>query len=243
MAVFDDLVQLPLCISLLFTILNLVYEEVLLYLVAIRVEHHAVARQTVPACAPRLLVVCLQRLWQFLVDHQPHVRLVDPHAERDGCGDDVHLVAYEAFLVPTTRHGIHPRVVRQSLESFVSKPVRQILGVLARKAVYDGGLASALSQQPHKLLVRPTLRTHLVLEIRPVETGDELLRSIQPELGDYVAAYSFRRSRCQRDEGNVRKTLPQIPQRPVVRSKVMPPLRYAMCLIYRHKAHFQRAQK
>ena len=63
-----------------------------------RVEQHATRRLPVAPCAPRLLEIILQRAGNVGVDHQPDVRLVDPHAEGVGRRDRAQFAADEALL-------------------------------------------------------------------------------------------------------------------------------------------------
>jgi hypothetical protein len=45
-----------------------------------------------------LLVICLQAARQRHVDHRANVRLVDTHAERDGCHHHLDLAVQELLL-------------------------------------------------------------------------------------------------------------------------------------------------
>ena len=56
--------------------------------VVLRVEQHAARRLAVASGAARLLEIVFQRSGDVGMDDQPHVRLVDPHAEGVGRRDD-----------------------------------------------------------------------------------------------------------------------------------------------------------
>ena len=61
-------------------------------------QEHAARRLPVAPGATRLLVVGLGRARQLVVHDQPHVALVDAHAERVGRHHDAHLVAHPGVL-------------------------------------------------------------------------------------------------------------------------------------------------
>ena len=64
---------------------------------------NAVRRLPVSPRAPRLLVVVRQRLRDLEVDHEPDVRLVDPHAEGDRRHDDPQTVVRPAVCHPRAK--------------------------------------------------------------------------------------------------------------------------------------------
>ena len=177
------------------------------------------------------------------MNHKTHIRLVNAHPECDGRHDNIRLVAYETFLIPAPCLAVHPRMVRQRPEALVSQPVRQFLCILAREAVDDCRLALALSQQLHKLVKCTLLRPHLIPEVRTIEARYELLRLLQAELRNDVVAHSLSSRRSQRDERHGWHAAPHVAQRPIIRTEVVTPLRYAVRLIHRHKTNIQRPQK
>jgi len=59
---------------------DLVDEELVRVAVLVGEKDHAPGRQPVAPGAAGLLVIGLQRSGQVVMRHQPHVRLVDPHA-------------------------------------------------------------------------------------------------------------------------------------------------------------------
>ena len=63
-----------------------------------RIEEHATRRVAITPGAARLLKIILQRTRYVGVDDQPHVRLVDPHAEGVGGCDRAQLAGNEAAL-------------------------------------------------------------------------------------------------------------------------------------------------
>ena len=61
--------------------------------------HPGVCRQTISTCAAGFLIVGFQRLRQVQVRNETHVRLVDAHAERNGCHHDQAFLIKKALLV------------------------------------------------------------------------------------------------------------------------------------------------
>ena len=130
-AELDHAFQLVLRVAPLGLVFDPVDEEVLLPLVAVGVEQHALAGQAVAPGAARLLIVAFERLGQVVVHDQPHVGLVDAHAEGDGCHDDERVVADELFLRLAAQRGVQPGVVGQCGQAHRRQAGRDVLGRLA----------------------------------------------------------------------------------------------------------------
>ena len=64
-----------------------------------RSDQHALGLEAVAAGAAGFLLVVLERLRRAGVDHEPHVRSIDAHAERHRRDDDVDLFVEERILV------------------------------------------------------------------------------------------------------------------------------------------------
>src|SRR5208283_3932667 len=62
------------------------------------VQEEAFGRFPVPACPSGFLVIGFEGLGEIVVDHEAYIRLVDPHAERDGRTDDLHGVFKKSVL-------------------------------------------------------------------------------------------------------------------------------------------------
>ena len=150
------------------------------------VRHPSVGRQSVTAGAARLLVVGLDALREVEVGDEPHVRLVDPHPERDGGDDDHRVFAHERVLVEPALVRAHARVVGEGVESPVPEPLRGLLDLAARQAVDDARVAAVLGVEEAQELLAPIALGHDgVADVRPVEAADEHARIPEPEaLGD-----------------------------------------------------------
>ena len=114
------------------------YEILMGEAVAERVQQHALGGLAVAARAARLLVVRLQRARHGVVHHQPHVRLVDAHAERVGGHDHPGLLLHEGLLHLAPVVVVQAGVVRQRPDALASQHAGDALHRLARGRVDDG---------------------------------------------------------------------------------------------------------
>ena len=96
-----------------------------------------------------------------------------------------------------------------------------------------------LVQLPLDVVLRP----HGVAQVRAVEARHEHLGALEVELLHDVPPHPLRRRRRQRQQRRLRKQLAELPQVPVVRPELVPPLRDAVCLVDGDQAHPQPAQE
>ena len=102
-----------------------------------RIEKNAARRVAVAPGAAGFLQVILQRARDVGVDHQPHVRLVDPHAEGVGGRDRAQLAADEAPLHLLLRLRRQARVETVRGDPLQLQVLRDVLALLPRGAVDD----------------------------------------------------------------------------------------------------------
>src|SRR3990170_7023067 len=67
--------------------------------VPVAVEKHAIAPQSIPACASCFLVVGFKVFWEVMMYHKTDVGFVDAHPESDSGDKYLHIVFYELILV------------------------------------------------------------------------------------------------------------------------------------------------
>ena len=111
-----------------------------------RVEQHAAGRGPIASGAARFLQVVLQGAGNVGVDHQPHVRLVDAHAEGVG-GDDHPRAAIDEPLLDgllDLRRQAGMEVVRGDL--LVAEELGDVLASPAGRAVDDGAAGGVRRQ-------------------------------------------------------------------------------------------------
>ncbi len=195
-------------------------------------------RIAVAAGAAGLLVVALDRLRQVQVGHEAHVGLVDAHAEGDRGHDHDPVLAQEAGLVRGARGGVHARVVAHRVDALLHQEGRGLLHGGPREAVDDAGVPLVLGpDQLQQLLERVVLRGDPVLDVRPVEAGDEVPGLVEAEPGGDLGVRGRGGRRGQRDPRHLRPPLVQHRQGEVVRPEVVAPLGDAVRLVDREERH------
>src|SRR6185312_3367200 len=62
-------------------------------------QEHAFTWQSVPACAPGLLIIALQIFWEIVMHYKANVWFVDAHPKCNCRGDHPNVVAQERILI------------------------------------------------------------------------------------------------------------------------------------------------
>jgi hypothetical protein len=117
------------------------------------------------------------------VQHPAHIRLVDPHAERDRRRDDAGLAVEERRHRLTAFARGKPGVVERHLLARRGERVMRRLRARPRRRVHDPG-AGEFARRAHKLalLVRERAYVaHRQVDVRPVEVADHDLGIAQAE--------------------------------------------------------------
>ena len=191
-------------------------------------------RQAVAAGTAGLLVVALHRLRQVEVGDEPDVGLVDAHPERDG--RDHHDARPRAGTAPgcaarTCRS--RPAWYGSAGDAVVDQELRGLLDRVPRQAVDDAGVAGVLgAQQVEQLVARLVLGHDAVLDVGPVEAGDEVPWRRRAAAGAAISArVCVGGGGGQRDPGDLGPALVQHRQLQVVGPEVVPPLRHAVRLV------------
>ncbi len=133
--------------------------------------------------------------------------------------------------------GVETRVVRQRVDALRAQVLRRLLDALAAQRVDDArGALGLRADEREQLLARLDLRVDAVLDVRPVEARDEVLRVGQPQaLGD-LAVRRVGRGRGERDARDAGELLAEIAEREVVGAEVVAPLRHAVRFVDRDDA-------
>ena len=206
-----------------------------------RVEQHAASRLPVTSGPPSLLEVVLQRSGNVGVDNQPHVRLVDPHAEGVGGRDDPQLALDEALLHALLDLGrqLGMEVIRRDV--LLLEEFRHLLGLPARRAVDDGATGHVRRKIRHQYLVKVSEllaaggryhREFQVLALSAAVEDRQLDAELVAEMGRNVL-HHFRLRGCGEAEHRRNRTLSRLladeaPHVAVVGPEVVPPLRQAV---------------
>ncbi len=120
-------------------------------------QQQAIGPQPVASRPADLLIVVLEALRQVVMEHEPHVRFVDPHAEGDCGDDDRDLVAREKLLIAAAGSVIQARVVRQGRPAVRLQAGGQLIYPAPRAAVDNAGLIAMRFEEGQRLCqaVRP----------------------------------------------------------------------------------------
>ena len=96
-----------------------------------RIERHTEAFTTVTAGTPGLLIIAFERLGHVIVNHKPHIGLVDAHAKGYGGHNHVDLFKQKRILVGTAGSRIHAGMIGQRLDVVDPEHLGQFLDSLA----------------------------------------------------------------------------------------------------------------
>jgi hypothetical protein len=148
-----------------------------------------------------------------VVHDQSHVGLVDAHAERVGRHDRAHVLVHERVLHLVPARVVQPRVVGDRGDLGALQHRVDALDRLARGRV-DDRLPVVARQRVGERLVLLAIalhRHHVVVQVRPIEAGDDGLGALQAELRHDVAPHLGRRRRGERDRDRVAQRLAHPP--------------------------------
>src|SRR4051812_5208944 len=93
-----------------------------------------------------LLVVAVYRFADGVVDHESHVWLVDPHAERNRRDDDVQSVLHELRLNLVTQTRAQSRMVGSSAHAATPEIAGQFFGIMMGGGVHDSRIRRPLNE-------------------------------------------------------------------------------------------------
>jgi len=137
--------------------------------VAAAVKQQAISPQAIPPSTANLLVIALQVFGEVGVNDEPDVGLVDSHAECNRRNHQRRFVVEEALLIPTTSIVFQAGVVGQRGPAARVEGGAQFIGLLARAAVDDVGLAATHFQKGK----------HLGQGIVPRLDGEKQIRTVE----------------------------------------------------------------
>ena len=145
------------------------------------VEQVAVRGLAVASGAAGLLVVRLERTRHRMMHDEPHVALVDPHAERVRRDDRAHLLRHERVLHLAPARVVEAGVVGLGADAGAREHVGHAIHGLARGGVDDRDAVVAGEQLDEgAVLLGVVLRAHHVpAQVRAVESREHDLRVAQ----------------------------------------------------------------
>ena len=199
--------------------------------IAHAVEHQGFRRKPVTPGSSDLLVVGLDGGRDVCVNDETDVRLVDAHAEGNGCHHDDAILGQKPVLVPVPDVLIHSGVIRQCRATVRRQALCRPLRFLAREGVDNAGSSAVPVQHRVDLPCRGIPRGYADLQVWTVEAGDKNpCPTCEQPLDDILPSDSICRCRKGAEPG-IREMLRQFRETTVVRAKVVAPLRDAVRLV------------
>ena len=202
--------------------------------VLLAVEQQGQRGLAVTTGASDLLVVRVQRLRDVGVNHEPHVRLVDAHAEGRRRDHDIQLVPEELLVHPLAVGRAQPTVVRRGAHPPRREGLLVPPGVLAGGDVHQARPLLLLHLLHHgtTLAVVVDEPLHHQLDVGSVEPLDDLQRVREAQPLDDLGAHRCRRRRGQGHDRGVPQPLDRVTDPQVVGAEVVSPGGDAVRLVH-----------
>ena len=197
----------------------------------------------VPPRPSRFLDVIFQGIGDIIVDHQPNILFIHPHAKGGGGYHNPHLPPEEGLLIFHLLQGVHPAVEVPGREPVAGELPGQLLGPPGPGGVDDGGAIFLLHQgaKGAVLLLLCLPVQDGIAQILPRRGGGEKLQ-LQPQLFlEVIPNITDNLLLCRGGEaGNRNGALPlllllklpdKIPNIQVIHPEVLPPGGKAVSLV------------
>ena len=191
----------------------------------------------VPPRPSDLLVVVVERARRGGVEHEPHVGLVDAHAEGRGGDDDGGRARAEPVVHRLAPGPTEARVVGLRRDPAAAQRLGEAAGLGARGAVDqapapvllgEGGGAVDHRAAP---LVLVDVQLRRQVQVGPVERPDHLDGVVEPQPVEHVGAHRRRGGRGEGQHRRLAQLGDHVTEAQVVRSEVVAPLRDAVRLV------------
>ncbi len=195
------------------------------------VEDHSIGYFLIAPCAPRFLVVRLYGRGHVVVDHQPHVGLIDAHAESIGAYHHALQVHLPLFLLAAAAVMAQARMVKICRYIVVVEPQAQLLGRLSAVYIHDGA-AGHLLQYLQQLAFFVSCFSHGQRQLRPQKTPLEGVGALQVQLLNDVFLHPWRSRSGKGYAGRIGQELLKRRYFQVRGPEIVAPLRDTVRLVY-----------
>ena len=200
--------------------------------------------QAIAPGAARLLIIALHIFRQVQMGDEPHIRLVDAHAEGDSRDNDHRIVFKESCLRRLSRRRLQSGVIGERNAPGRGNLGGNLLYLFPGHAIDDARILVMLRFDEVEQLRRAiVLCRQAVADIRPVKSGAVDFPEGKPEPLDNIL---LRRLVSRRGEGearNVWKFLMEDGKSQIFRAEIMAPLRDAMRLVNREERNLRARDK
>ncbi len=207
------------------------------------IKGQRVGRRAIATGAADLLIIGLYAFGQIGMGDPADIRLVDAHAEGDGCDHDQTVLALKPALDRPPVTGIHAAMIGAGVVTRLAQGLRQGLGLCTGTAIDDAGLVPARRGKDQQLLARAVLGGEGEVDIRPVEAVQEnpWRLSVEQPLDDLGACILI----CGGGKGGQRdlQRAPQLADAQIVGPEIVSPLTDTMGLVHRDQPDADAPQK
>ena len=191
-------------------------------------KQYAFGRQSIAAGAAGFLIISLEVFWQIMMDHKPHIRFVDAHAEGNGGAHHTDLVANEGFLISRAHVFVQSRVICGGAHAVFIEHIGQPLGASAAGAINDAAVLRLFVDPLEHLPLRLRAREDAVNQIGAIKAGHEFRRIAQFQLGDDVRPHAVSGRGGERHKRQLGKSYAELGNLAVFRPEIMTPFADAM---------------
>ena len=178
------------------------------------------------------LVIALKALGYVVVDDETHIWFVDTHTEGYRCHNDIYLLHQKVVLCLRACCSVKTGMIGSCLDIIGTEDVGKILHLLAREAIDNTALALMLADETHNILIHVLgLRPYLIVEVWTVERTLEFLGVNDTKTLLDVGAHLVGGGSCESNHGSLTYLIDYRTNTAILRTKIMSPLRYTVCLI------------
>ena len=203
------------------------------------IEQRAPGGLSIAACTACFLIITFQILGHVIVDHEPHVGLVDAHAEGIGRHHDLHPVIEEIVLILPPGIRVQLGMVGRSPDTAALQQAGSLIHLLCGAAVDDARVVTLFQHKIQQLLrlLAGQGAPGLKIEVGPVKAGGHLVGLLQGQLfPDVVPHMGGGRGRECAHHRTAGQAVHKGFDAQVAGPEVLSPLADAVGLVHRHHA-------
>ena len=165
------------------------------------------------------------------MDHEPHIGLVDPHAECDRRHHHPQVVPQECLLHLRPFSVLQPRMIGSSGNPRSLQPFRHLFDPLSAQRIDDARIVPPRRQKVAQLIERFPLLDHLVADVGAVEAGHEARLGRYPQAPHDVVSCLGIGGGGDGHDRRLGEESPQPAELGVLGAEIVPPLGNAVSLI------------
>ena len=209
-----------------------------------REERYTLTFSSISSGTSGLLIIAFKTLRYIIVYDESHIRLVYTHAKRYSSHYNIYPFHQEVVLCSRAGCRIKTGMICRSLYIVSLQYRSKLLYLFSRQAIDDTALATVLTNELHDIPIYfCCLRTYLIIKVRSVKGALEFRGIHYAKTFLYIRTDLIRRSCRQSYNRGIAYMIDDWTNPSVLRSEIMSPLRYTMCLVYGIEGYLHRLQK